>query len=135
MAVEKGPSKFLLDSHVPLWSIDTSKKAREAILDESNELSASVAPVWEITVKRQAGKLQLPAEPGFLEEHLRQLGIRSFLPLTLAHVRQVGLLPPIHKDPFDRILVAQAMAERLTVVSKDRVLNEYPVTVLRQGGF
>jgi PIN domain nuclease of toxin-antitoxin system len=126
--------KLLLDSHVLLWAIDKpkllSKRVKKALLDDANELHASVASMWEIALKARAGKLHLPAAPGYLEEHLRELGIQKYLAIGVFHVRQLEKLPPIHRDPFDRMLVAQAMAERLTLVSKDELLRKYPIPVL-----
>lgn len=123
--------RLLLDSHVLLWAIDSPQKlpvaVRKAILDESNELYASVASIWEILLKVQIGKLVLPEVDDFLRSHLRKLGIRSYLPVSLSHVMQTARLPLIHKDPFDRLLVAQAIVEDLVLVSKDIVFRQYPV--------
>jgi PIN domain nuclease of toxin-antitoxin system len=126
--------KLLLDSHVLLWSIDRpqllSARVREAILNEENDLFVSVVSLWEIAIKSGAGKLRLPSAPNFMETHLRELGIRSYLPITLTHIRGFGKLPPIHKDPFDRMLLSQAITERLTLVSKDEQFHRYPVKML-----
>ena len=126
--------KLLLDTHALLWAIDNpkllSEKVRQAILDESNQLYASVVSVWEIALKVQAGKLELPMDSSFLEENFRRLGIQSYLPLGLFHVQQISKLPPIHKDPFDRILVAQAIVEGWILVSKDQHFAQYPVEIL-----
>ena len=126
--------KLLLDSDVLLWSIDRpdllSQRVSEAILDEENDLYVSVTSMWEIAVKAGAGKLHFSGAPDFLETHLRKAGIRNYLPVTLAHVRQVSKLPRVHKDPFDRMLVAQAITERLTLVSKDEQFHKYPVKLL-----
>lgn len=123
--------KFLLDTHVLIWAIDTpnllSLKVRKALVDDSNELYVSVASLWEIALKVQAGKLSFPDDPSFLEGHLRSLGIKSYLQLGLFHVYQLAKLPILHKDPFDRILLAQAMVEGWTFVTKDRNLSAYPV--------
>ena len=126
--------KLLLDTHAFLWAIDQparlSKKVTKALLDERNELHVSVASVWEIRLKVQAGKLKLPAEPEYLESHLRKLGVKSYLPIGLFHVYQTDRLAMIHKDPFDRLLVAQALVEGMTLVSKDAVMAAYGVRVL-----
>ena len=125
--------KLLLDSHVLLWAIDQpsmlSAAVRKAIQDEANELYVSVASSWEIMLQAQAGKLHLPAEDDFLLQHLQALGVKQYLPVSLAHVLRVGRLPLHHKDPFDRILIAQAITERLTLISKDAVFQRYPVAV------
>ena len=124
----------MLDSHVLLWAIDQpellSKKARAALLNESNELYVSVGSIWEISLKVQSGKLKLPAHPDYLESNLRQLGVHGYLAIALFHVYQLAKLPLIHKDPFDRLLVSQAIVEGLTLVTKDKVIGEYPVAVL-----
>lgn len=99
-------------------------------MDENNQLYASVVSVWEITLKVQAGKLDLPMDSGFLEDNFRLLGIQSYLPLGILHVQQLSKLPPVHKDPFDRILLAQAMVEGWILVSKDQHLAQYPVEIL-----
>jgi len=125
--------KLLLDSHVLLWAIDRpnmlSSAVRKAIQDEANELYVSVASIWEIMLKVQAGRLNLPAEDDFLSRHLQALGVKQYLPVSLAHVLRVGRLPLHHKDPFDRILIAQAITERLTLISKDAVFQRYAVEV------
>ena len=124
----------MLDSHVLLWAIDQpellSKKARAALLNESNELYVSVGSIWEISLKVQSGKLKLPAHPDYLESNLRKLGVHGYLAIALFHVYQLAKLPLIHKDPFDRLLVSQAIVEGLTLVTKDKVIGEYPVAVL-----
>jgi PIN domain nuclease of toxin-antitoxin system len=126
----KAELKFLLDTHVLLWAIDQPKllspRVRKALLDETNELHASVVSVWEISLKVEAGKLRLPDQAGFLADNFRKLGVQGYLPLELLHVHQLAKLPPIHKDPFDRILLAQAMVEGWTLVSKDANLAKYP---------
>lgn len=126
--------KLLLDSHVVLWAIDQpellSKKVRTALLNESNELFVSVGSMWEISLKVQSGKLKLPSHPDYLELNLRRLGVQGYLAVGLFHVYQVAKLPLIHKDPFDRLLVSQAIVEGMTLVTKDRVIREYPVAVM-----
>jgi PIN domain nuclease of toxin-antitoxin system len=125
--------KLLLDTHVLLWAIDRptllSKRAKQAITSEANELYASVVSLWEIALKVQTGKLSLPATPAYFESNLRKAGIRGYVPISLTHVYEMMSLPPVHKDPFDRMLVAQANAESMTLVSKDEILSEYPVKV------
>ena len=126
--------RLLLDSHVLLWAIDSpdllSKQASAVIVDERNELYVSVVSMWEIAIKAGAGKLHFPGTANFLEAHLERLGVWSYLPVTLSHVRRVSKLPAVHKDPFDRMLVAQAITERLSLVSKDAHFEKYPVEVI-----
>jgi len=121
--------KLLLDTHAFLWAIDQparlSKQAAKALLDGRNELQVSVASIWEIRLKVQAGQLKLPAAPEYLEANLRKLGVKSYLPIELFHVYQTDRWATIHEDPFDRMPVAQAMVEGMTLVSKDAVFAAY----------
>ncbi|MFN7932068.1 MAG: type II toxin-antitoxin system VapC family toxin [Bryobacteraceae bacterium] len=125
--------RLLLDSHVLLWAIDQpallSPAVRKAIQNEANELYASVASIWEITIKAQSGRLDIPDVEDFLSLHLAAMGIQHFLPVSLAHVLRVSRLPAHHKDPFDRVLIAQALTEGLTLISKDEIFQRYPVDV------
>ena len=126
--------KLLLDTHVLLWSIDSpnllSERARSAILDEKNELFASVASIWEITIKVQAGKLGLRMTLRQLPRQLALIGVSSFLPIGLFDVQELEELPRIHQDPFDRLFVAQAKAGGMTVVTKDPLIHRYAVPVI-----
>src|SRR5262245_8316684 len=110
---------LLLDTHVLLWWLDDpallSEPAREAISNGKNTVYVSAAIVWEIVIKRSLGKPQAPDD---LEEAITK---NRFLPLpvTIAHAQAVESLPAVHRDPFDRMLIAQAKHERLKVVSRD----------------
>ena len=123
--------RLLLDTHVLLWAIvepeSLSARVSAALLDEGNAVLASAASLWEISLKAQAGKLSIPARPEFLEAQFRLLGVSAYLPIEISHVYRARELPPIHKDPFDRMLVAQALVENLTLVSRDRMIAQYPV--------
>jgi PIN domain nuclease of toxin-antitoxin system len=88
---------------------------------------ASAASAWEIAIKQSLGKLPVPRADLF--ETLRRANLTE-LPVTLKHAQATRLLPPIHRDPFDRMLVAQAQTEGLSVVSRDPLVRRYPVTVL-----
>lgn len=122
--------KLLLDTHVLLWSLGDvamlAEPTRAAITDVRNEVFVSAASAWEIAIKRALGKLVAPED---LEAAIVQTGFRP-LPITLAHARAAGALPAHHADPFDRMLVAQARSEDLTLVSSDRLLRQYPVAFL-----
>ena len=122
---------LLLDTHTFLWAIDNhpnhSSKAREAIVDGNNIVFVSAATAWEITIKKAIGKLKLP-EGGYLKE----LSLHRFTPLdiTTEHALAVGHLPPHHKAPFDRMLIAQAQVEKLTLVTRDKKIKMYAVSVI-----
>ncbi len=118
---------LLLDTHVLLWWLDDpgllSPRAREAIQDGRNPVYVSAAVIWEITIKRALGKLDVPDD---LE---RAIATSQFLPLavTIPHALAVGKLPHHHRDPFDRMLIAQAIHEDLCLVSRDPHVACYDV--------
>ena len=118
---------LLLDTHVLLWWLDDpsilSGAAESAIRDPDNNVLVSAATVWEIVIKKGIGKLDAPDD---LDQVLRDCGFAS-LPVTVPHAIAVGSLPTHHRDPFDRMLVAQAMTEGLTIVSRDEIVLRYPV--------
>ncbi|MFZ1083571.1 MAG: type II toxin-antitoxin system VapC family toxin [Terracidiphilus sp.] len=123
--------KLLLDTHTILWAMlgdpKLSAMARSLLEDDSNEVFVSVVCIWEIATKVRIGKMP---EPGNLlknpQQALEDLGYRD-LPLTLSHARLGGLLVHPHKDPFDRMLAAQAILESLILVSIDSVFDGLPV--------
>ncbi len=121
---------YLLDTHVLLWWLSEPAKlsgeARSAIAQGSNSVYLSSAAAWEMAIKRSLGRLEFP---GNLEEVLRKERI-EVLPVTLAHALAVADLPVHHQDPFDRMQVAQARLENLTVVTRDPKIAEYDVEVL-----
>lgn len=121
---------LLLDTHVVLWWLADDPAlgppARAAISDPREDVFVSSVSVWEIAVKRRLGKLEAPDE---LVQELERQRFRE-LPLTGAHAWLAGHLEPHHADPFDRALVAQALTERLRVVTGDRRFGSYGVAVL-----
>ncbi len=126
--------KYLLDTHTFIWWIlDTPKLsdlAKNIISDKENSLFLSSASAWEIVIKSSIGKLSLPESP---KEFIRkQLHLNSIKPLNLTfdHTFELIKLPMIHKDPFDRILVAQANSENLTIITDDPLIKQYEVKVL-----
>jgi PIN domain nuclease of toxin-antitoxin system len=126
--------KILLDAHAFLWWITDdpklSSRARETISDVDNELFLSAAIGWEITIKVQIGRLKLPEDPkDFIPEQLRINGIKS-LPIQMNHVLHVSTLPSHHRDPFDRLLVAQAQLEGMPILSADPQIGKYKVEVI-----
>jgi PIN domain nuclease of toxin-antitoxin system len=123
---------LLLDTHVLLWFLkgdpQLSPAARSAIEDASNRKLVSIASCWEIAIKAGLGKLKLGEPAGVLLA--RELLTNSFdlLPISLAHATAVEALAPHHKDPFDRLLIVQAIAESATLVSADGQLDAYGVS-------
>ena len=121
-------SRLLVDTHALLWWLDDapdlSAPARAAIADPANEPLLSTASLWEIAVKRALGKLTVPEE---LPEEIDDAGF-GWLPVRPEHVWAVRDLPLHHRDPFDRLLIAQALEERLPVVTADEQFAAYGVT-------
>ena len=121
---------LLLDTHVLIWTLENnprlSDSAREAIVDGENLVFVSAVSVWEISVKQAMGKLDVP------DNLIEEIQIHRFTPLeiNLQHAHLAGKLPAIHKDPFDRMLIAQSILEKLTIVTRDQIMNQYDVTVL-----
>lgn len=117
--------RLLLDTHIAIWLVrdatELSAQARRLIL-EAEEVHFSSASLWEATIKVGLGKL--PLDPQRLADQLQRAGIRP-LGVTWQHALAVHRLPPIHKDPFDRLLVAQAMAEPLHLLTHDAALAPY----------
>jgi PIN domain nuclease of toxin-antitoxin system len=123
--------RLLLDTHAFLWWVDDapelSVKAREAIADPSNECLLSLASCWEMAIKVSLGKLRLA---GTVERFIpEQLAVNRFgtLDIGFRHVARVANLPFHHRDPFDRLLAAQAEEDRLLIVSADRIFEQYGV--------
>ena len=121
---------LLLDTHVVLWAFGEpdrlSHKVRDSIVDPRNGVFVSAATVWEVEIKRQLGKLDAPAgfaalcvERGFEE-----------LPISFTHAQTAGSLPRHHHDPFDRMLIAQALVEHYDVVTADERFGDYGVRIL-----
>ncbi len=126
--------KLLLDTHVLLWAASHPEKislsARQQISDTNNEPLFSVASIWELTIKRMLGRKDFAVDPRQLRRGLLDNGFVE-LPITSAHVLAVDALPPIHKDPFDRILLAQAVSEGILLLTADPIVAQYPAPVHR----
>ena len=126
--------RLLLDTHVFLWWIlddpRLSARARRLIADPRNEVLFSAASAWEIAVKTAPGRLSLPQRPERFVP--RQLAINGFqpLPIRLEHALRVYGLPDHHRDPFDRLLITQAIEDRLTIVTADPQFGKYQVRVV-----
>jgi len=121
--------KLLLDAHLLLWAAESSEqlsdRARLVIDDERNEVMYSVASIWEIAIKRDLERPGFQVEPAVLRQLLLENGYRE-LPLTSSHAIAVRGMPKIHRDPFDRILIAQAMVEGFVLLTADKEIAKYP---------
>jgi PIN domain nuclease of toxin-antitoxin system len=126
--------KLLLDTHVWLWSAIEPKRlsdpTRAALLDASNEIYLSAASIWETAIKVELGKLQLPTGLAEFVANQTGPGVAEILPINADHAIAVAELPRHHRDPFDRLLVAQAKVEELTLVTVDEAVRAYGVPVL-----
>ena len=122
--------KLLLDTHLLLWAVDQHERlpaqARQLIIDPDNELSFSNASIWEVAIKHGRGRDDFRVDPRVLRRGLIDNRYQE-LPVTGEHAVAIATLPPLHKDPFDRMLVAQALIENLTLVSNERGFDAYAV--------
>ena len=123
-------ARCLLDTHVLLWWLTDDPKlgapARQAIADAQNEIFVSAASGWEIATKKALGKLRAP---NHLEEQVRAKGF-TLLSIAFGHAERAGTLPLLHRDPFDRMLIAQAQIEHLVLITADERIKRYDVRVL-----
>lgn len=120
---------LLLDTHVVLWWLTDDATLAEAVkirLDHEPDVYVSSVTIWEVAIKQAIGKLKEPAD---LPERIRDSGFRQ-LPVTFGHAMTAGRLPLVHRDSFDRMLVAQAQCESLTIVTRDSDIPRYDVSVL-----
>jgi PIN domain nuclease of toxin-antitoxin system len=120
--------KFILDTHLLLWAAGNSTKlpseARTIVNDESNELFFSAASIWEVAIKQGLGRDDFKADARLLRRGLLDNGY-SELPIDSEHAVAVDSLPDFHKDPFDRILIAQAMTEGIILLTSDSAVAKY----------
>ena len=125
---------YLLDTHAFIWMASSpeklSSKARAAILDASNELWLSTASLWEMQIKCGMGKLTLELPLNELWKEAGSANDIGLIKIETSHIWQLELLPYIHKDPFDRLLVSQAQCEKLTLISRDGHIKEYNVQTI-----
>ena len=126
--------KYLLDTMVWLWSVGSSeqigKAGLEILASGDEEIYFSAATSWEIAIKTRLGKSRLPEEPvPYVPKRLSEQGIHS-LSVTQSHSLKVYDLPLHHHDPFDRLIIAQALTEEMVILTSDRVFKNYPVEVL-----
>lgn len=125
--------RLLLDTQIALWALTGSARlggqAQGLIEDPANEIYVSTASVWEIAIKHSLGRGDMPVSGTRAAELFAQAGYRE-LPVTWRHAAVVDELPAIHGDPFDRILIAQAMTEPMRLLSRDATLAGYGVMVM-----
>jgi PIN domain nuclease of toxin-antitoxin system len=124
--------RLLLDTHTLLWALaddpKLSKRARETLSAFENEVFVSSASAWEISIKHRLGKLpHATSLVGNIRGIVEQQGFRP-LPISIEHADRAGSLPGEHRDPFDRILIAQAQLENLIMISNERLFDSYGVT-------
>ena len=126
--------KLLLDTHTLLWfiagSANLSTYARNLIEDAEHEKCVSIVSIWETAIKVSIGKMSLSASFDILFPHQLQINGFELLPVKIEHTSVVTTLPFHHRDPFDRLLIAQATEDKMTLVSVDEVFDDYEVTRL-----
>jgi len=126
--------KILLDTHVFLWIVSSDRRLtpryRSYFEDPDNELFLSVASCWEVVVKTALNRLHLPLPA--TDYLMKQLDVNqvALLGIRPAHLKELETLPPLHRDPFDRMIVAQAQSESMRLMSKDKALRGYKVRIL-----
>jgi PIN domain nuclease of toxin-antitoxin system len=120
--------QYLIDTHVFLWFVSNSKElsqtAKSLIEDETNEIFISIASLWEISIKTALGKLTINGKYASVIDDLTDNSI-EILPINFAHTVQQNNLPFHHKDPFDRIIISQAIVENMNFISADAIFNNY----------
>ncbi len=127
---------ILLDTHAFIWWVENdaslSRRALQEMQDTSNTLHLSLVSVWELQIKIQLGKFSLSAPLTTVIQREMRSNILQLLPITVNHVFAPSQLPflPNHRDPFDRLLVAQAIQENMTLISNDPLLKNYPVQLI-----
>ena len=120
--------KYLIDTHIFIWFIQSSpnlsQTARSLIEDSNNEIIISIASLWEISIKNSIGKLHLTKGFGAMTDYLTD-NLIEILPIEFSHTVENNKLPFHHRDPFDRIIVAQAIVENIDFISVDAVFDDY----------
>ena len=126
--------RLLVDTSVVIWTLEgsarISARAKRELLDASKTLIVSVVSLWEMALKHQAAKLQLGTSLNTALDHIIRDSTWTMLPMTSEHISMLSGLPPLHKDPFDRMLIAQAQYEGLTIVTPDQHIRKYNVPTL-----
>jgi PIN domain nuclease of toxin-antitoxin system len=123
--------RVLIDTHIFIWYVQNSERLPSSVAsfinDGRNDVLLSIASVWEMAIKQSTGKLNLGVPyANFIEEQMR-INSMELLPLSLEHLEVVTTLPFHHRDPFDRLLIAQAIVEDIVIVSADSIFSLYPV--------
>ena len=126
--------RALLDTHAFLWwvidSPELSQSARSVMGDSTNELYLSAASGWEIAIKTKLGRLEIAGDPEKLIPEQMVLNAISGLPVQMSHALHVFQLPDLHRDPFDRILIAQARLEEIPIITRDSAISQYDVETI-----
>ncbi|MDR3214466.1 MAG: type II toxin-antitoxin system VapC family toxin [Azoarcus sp.] len=121
--------KYLLDTHLLIWAVTADRRlsttASALITDPANEIFFSVLSLWEIAIKRGQNRKDFLYEARSVRRELLDNGYQE-IPILSQHVVAIDALPPLHKDPFDRLLVAQAMVEGITLLTSDAIVAKYP---------
>lgn len=121
--------KYLIDTHVFIWFVENApslpSSIRDLIEDGNSDISISIASLWEISIKTSIGKLPMTRKFAELNDVLTD-NLIEILPVTFAHTVENNLLPFHHRDPFDRIIISQAIVERIDFISADAVFDDYP---------
>jgi len=126
--------KILIDTHIFLWAITEdprlSKAHRTLYLSKSSDLHLSVASIWEMMIKAGLGKLPLPSPTAAWISRQMDLNRIAALPILPAHAGELEALPPLHRDPFDRMLIAQARYEKMPILTADPMMRKYGAKTL-----
>jgi PIN domain nuclease of toxin-antitoxin system len=122
--------RLLLDAHALLWWLTNSPAlsapARQAVADPGNDVLIGIGTLWELTIKRSLRKLNFPHD---LETVVRGEGF-AVIGITFAHLRMLEALPHLHRDPFDRLLIAQSLADHVPIITADRAFGAYGTTLI-----
>lgn len=126
--------RILLDTHIFLWYITGDNRLSSSIMETirrpEHEVYLSVVSLWEVIIKYQLGKLPLPQSPEIYLPTQRQQHLIRSLDIDEASIKQLSRLPPLHNDPFDRLLVCQAIEHNMTIATVDQYILAYPVSTL-----
>lgn len=126
-----GNNKYLLDTHIFIWAMERNRrlpaKLIQLLQNPQNSIFVSIASIWEMMIKKTDRKLKITRD---IEADIKLAGFQQ-LPIVLSHVLKIGNLPLHHKDPFDRLLIAQSSVEKLTLISADHNIWRYKINLLK----